>query len=362
MASPKPHDHPEWLQPDEEVLLITGRHPLSILDSVLWTTIAIGILIAILWGVGLRVLPEAEPYAVGITVLLVLFWAASMVALYWRVVTSRYIVTADRVYRAHGRLRFFLLQTTYDKVTDLHVDQSLFGRIWGFGNVTSQTAGVGLPMQGVRDPLAMKRRIERARRAFIERLLSEHGLKEAERRAALPRRETETAEGGVPAWVPVEAEEDMVLHRDGPVGFTLVPATLSALAVGGVGVIMTLGAIDAGEPQGIFTFVGPLMLIFAIMTFAQAFIQYRFTRYEVRPWGVVVTSGWLARRRVETTFDKVTDVATYQGVIGRMLDYGNIRINTAGSNTSPVNFNGLARPERVKELIDEARRRRDRRD
>jgi hypothetical protein len=38
------------------------------------------------------------------------------------------------------------------------------------------------------------------------------------------------------------------------------------------------------------------------------------------------------------------------------LGYGNITINTAGSNQAPVVFHGLGDPERIKEIIDEARR------
>jgi uncharacterized membrane protein YdbT with pleckstrin-like domain len=72
----------------------------------------------------------------------------------------------------------------------------------------------------------------------------------------------------------------------------------------------------------------------------------------------VVTTGWLSRRRVETTFEKVTDVTTYQGLVARLLDYGNITINTAGSNVAPVVFLGVGDPDGVKATIDEARARR----
>lgn len=364
---------PDWLQPDESMLHTARRHPLSIIDSLVWAVIFFGGAIAALWYVTKRWAPGLEVYAWVGTVFLLLFLGLICLALYWRVVTSRYVVTEDRVYRAHGRLRFFLTQTTYDKLTDLHVQQSLFGRIWGFGTVTAQTAGTGLAMEGVHDPFGMKRRIEEARRTFIERLLEEHGLarqteaKEAAaaRAAQAARREAagETSAGGaeeeeVHEWRPVE-RSDQVLWRGGPVVYTLIPAFVTGMLMLGVGLMMTLGGRAAGENLLLFL-LGPLLAFFGLNSMIQGFIQYRFTRYEVSPSGVVVTSGWLTRRRVETTFDKVTDVSTYQGVFGRMLDYGNIKINTAGSNQAPVNFNGLSHPEQVKELIDEARRRTDR--
>jgi uncharacterized membrane protein YdbT with pleckstrin-like domain len=362
---------PDWLQPDESVLHTTGRHPLSIIDTMLWTILFFGGSIGGLWFATMRWVPDLRPYAWAGTIFLLFLFALSLLALYWRVVTSRYVVTEDRVYRAHGRLRFFLTQTTYDKLTDLHVQQSLFGRIWGFGTVTAQTAGTGLSMEGVRDPFGMKRRIEEARRRFIDRLLEEHGIEkqaaaaraDAERKAEAERRaaagEAPEADAEEPSeWRPVE-RTDVVLWRGGPVVYTLIPAFVTGLFMLGVGAMMTLGG-TLGEDGGLLVLLGPLLILFGLNSMVQGFIAYRFTRYEVAPWGVVVTSGWLTRRRVETTFDKVTDVSTYQGLIGRMLDYGNIKINTAGSNQAPVNFNGLSQPERVKELIDQVRRKTDR--
>jgi membrane protein YdbS with pleckstrin-like domain len=105
----------------------------------------------------------------------------------------------------------------------------------------------------------------------------------------------------------------------------------------------------AGLPSAAFVFAGVLSGVSIV-------VRYRFTHYHIASQGVVVTAGWLTRRRVETTYEKVTDVTMYQGVLGRIFDFGSITINTAGSNVAPVVFGSVREPEAVKQRIDDARR------
>ncbi len=333
-----------YLQPGEKVLHQQGRHPLSVLDALLSLVILWAVAIAAILLV-VRLYEPATLASVGapLMALATVLVIGSSIAQWWRMQTSRYVVTPERVYKAYGRLRFFLLQTTYDKVTDIHVKQSLFGRIWNFGTVRLQTAGAGLAMDGVRDPLAVKQGVEEARTAFLEQLLSEH-----QGRIVTKAR----TEHGGPA-LPVSDEP---VWRGAPAPSSLVGSLLGMAAT----VLPALAFILAGGAIG----EAPLLLMglglfaFATIQGLGAWIRYRYTRYEVRERGVVVTSGWLTRRRVETTYDKVTDVTTYEDILGRLLNYGRITINTAGSNEAPVVFFGLKDNDRVKAIIDEARARR----
>ncbi len=302
----------------------------------------------VLWAVAVaatllvvRLYEPATMASVGIpliALLTVLFIGAS-VAQWWRMQTSRYVVTAERVYKAYGRLRFFLLQTTYDKVTDIHVKQSLFGRIWNFGTVRLQTAGTGLAMDGVRSPLAVKRGVEAARAAFLDQLVSDY-------------RGTQTAEPRAPPLPTTDA----AVWKGSPTPSSLVGSLLGMGATILPAVAFTLAGGVSGESP--FLLMGLALFAFAGIQAWGAWIRFRYTRYEVRERGVVVTSGWLTRRRVETTYDKVTDVTTYEDILGRILNYGRITINTAGSNEAPVVFFGLKDNDRVKAIIDEARSRR----
>lgn len=261
-------------------------------------------------------------------VAVVLVWLA--VLLHWRRATSLYTITGERVYMAYGRIRFNLLQTTYDKVTDLHVHQSLFGRIWGFGTVRVQTAGTGLVLAGIVNPMQFKQELEQARSDFLHALVKNQ--KPTTKRPATTEASTR--------WTGQPAPASLL-------GGLLV-AGVFAIAAMVLGVIGLVVAAEAG--------IGAAILFVSATAMAVGqWIGFRFTHYEVTTRGVVVTKGWLSRRRVEATFAKVTDVSVDQSILARLLGYGKITINTAGSNEAPVVFGGIADPDAVKAIIDEAR-------
>jgi membrane protein YdbS with pleckstrin-like domain len=328
----------DYLQPGEKIALETTRHPLSILDDLL------GLLIAALFVVvctvyGLSFAPSYWP-TVGLPILItaaVLLGSLAMTRI-WRVRTSRYIVTPERVYKSHGRIRFFLGQTTYDRLTDIHVKQSLFGRRYNFGTLRLQTAGEGLHLEGIRDPIGSKRLIEQARQRFV---------------ASLTGRAAKTAAAGQAASLGVGDGQSAELWQGRPaITFLLGQILWTAFLV-----LFGIGAVIGGALVNPFYIVfGGVMFLFAAATAVSAWAQYRFTRYHIHGDGVVVTSGWLTRRRVETTYGKVTDVLTYQPLLGRIFNFGHITINTAGSTTAPVVFRGVPDPSRVKAIVDEARR------
>ncbi len=325
----------DYLQPDETELEQVRRHTLSAVDGFLGITLlwAAALVAAII----LSGTDGLGQYAANIwtafgLVTVAAIWLA--VLLHWRRATSLYTVTGERVYFAYGRIRFHLLQTTYDKVTDLHIHQSLFGRIWGYGTVRVQTAGTGLSLAGVVDPVTFKQRIEDARSKFLRSLIQSS--------TASVRSVGKSPEAG-PATVSWSGT---------PSPHSLLGGMLAA------GLAVTIGLVLLG----VALFIAPEAFIGAGITITVGlaiawgqWIAYRYTSYQVSDRGVVVQKGWLSRRRIEATFAKVTDVAVEQGIVPRLLGYGKITINTAGSNEAPVVFHGIAEPDAVKAVIDDVR-------
>lgn len=342
MPRPLPAD---YVKDDEHVILEERRQPRSIVDNLIGILIT-WILVMVGFGFLVRLITVEQywtfvwiPWTIA-TLLAV--WSALLV--YWRMATSLYVITDDRVYKAFGRFRFNLALTTYDKVTDMQVHQSLFGRIWDFGTVTVETAGSGVAMEGVRSPFRFKHEVEQARDAMIRRLMEEF----APRLAAREAEQTEAASEGEVAGEPIWTGKPSPASFGASLVGVVVP--FAFLVVFGLG----MAFVDAWLSLAV---VGGSLLFLALIVWA-LYIQYRYTRYELHADGVVVTRGWLSRHRVETTFDKVTDVTTHQDILGRVFDYGRITVNTAGSNQAPVNFQGMRDPDGVKRLIDEARRKR----
>jgi len=53
----------------------------------------------------------------------------------------------------------------------------------------------------------------------------------------------------------------------------------------------------------------------------------------------------------EAPLDKITNVVVEQGVLGRILGFGDVRCDTAGTAFAGVLFKGVKRPESVAEII-----------
>jgi uncharacterized membrane protein YdbT with pleckstrin-like domain len=328
----------DYLQPGEESVLTARRHMLSAVDTFLgltflWLAVTGGLVAVALLG------PEvARDAAWTVTALVAVAHVIAMTATHWRRATSLYVVTRERVYGAHGRMRFQLTQTTYDKVTDLHLRQSVFGRLWGYGTVIVQTAGTGLALIGVSDPVAFKQAIEEQREAFIARLV---------RKA--PARATGNAQRDADMR-PDAARR--VVWEGRPAPASLVGGFTVAIVFLVVGIAVLGVGLATGTPA---VWGGAVGIAIAIVTAWGQWIEYRYSRFEVSTRGVALQKGWLSRRRVEATYSKVTDVTVAQDILGRILGYGRIVINTAGSNEAPVVFAGVAQPSQVKAVVDDAR-------
>ena len=60
---------------------------------------------------------------------------------------------------------------------------------------------------------------------------------------------------------------------------------------------------------------------------------------------------WLRRTMREALWGKITDVTSSQGIIARLLNYGNVHLNTAGTGFPGISLNGVKNPMVVRELI-----------
>lgn len=324
---------------------------MSILDELLALLIGLAFVAGCFFAVSYFDVPARfRPLAYLVLSLAAALQVVGVFVSWWRVVTSEYVLTNERAYASYGLVRYFLAQTTFDKVTDVHVKQSLFGRWGGFGTVEAKTAGSGLEFVGVRDPFGVAKDLETSRVGFIRALVERHA-------ATHPRSK---------AWASVSAPG--AHHGAAPkatapplwTGQTAWPAfwveSLPLLFFAGFLGLMGAAFLIA-DP-----FFGLLMMLADVAFFglilAGMIIKQRTTRFEVHTWGVVVRSGWIGRRRVETLFEKITDVTTTQGVFGRLLHYGSLAINTAGAGGAPIVFASVPRPDEVKALIDGARARR----
>ncbi|HEY4881561.1 MAG TPA: PH domain-containing protein [Steroidobacteraceae bacterium] len=85
-----------------------------------------------------------------------------------------------------------------------------------------------------------------------------------------------------------------------------------------------------------------IVLLIAIVWGLAKYIDYATSEFAVTNKRVIIKVGVLRRRTVEMLNSKVEAVAVNQGILGRILGYGNIIVTgTGGTNEA---FNGISSP------------------
>ncbi|MCD6450107.1 MAG: PH domain-containing protein [Thermotogaceae bacterium] len=75
------------------------------------------------------------------------------------------------------------------------------------------------------------------------------------------------------------------------------------------------------------------------------------SEYTITNKRIVSRYGIFSRKLAETTLDRITDISLRQGLLGMLLNYGTVKVNTAGSTKYEIVFEGVADPKQVIALI-----------
>ena len=84
------------------------------------------------------------------------------------------------------------------------------------------------------------------------------------------------------------------------------------------------------------------VLVVAILWGLAKYVDYASSEFAVTNKRVIIKVGILRRRTVEMLNTKVEAIAVNQGLIGRILGYGNIVVTGTGGTNEP--FNGISSP------------------
>jgi uncharacterized membrane protein YdbT with pleckstrin-like domain len=96
----------------------------------------------------------------------------------------------------------------------------------------------------------------------------------------------------------------------------------------------------------LFVYTVPLaaetVLAVAVLWFLVKYVDYASSEFAVTNKRVIIKVGVLRRRTVEMLNTKVEAVSVNQGILGRILGYGNIVVTGTGGTNEP--FNGISSP------------------
>jgi uncharacterized membrane protein YdbT with pleckstrin-like domain len=143
------------LEPGETVVHVTRTHWRVYLPSILLLLLAIAAFAASFYvAANLVLLPQVA------AAVLVVLAAASWLPAFLSRWTTELAVTDRRIIFKSGLFRRHTMEMNMSKVETVDVDQSIAGRIFGFGTVTIHGSGGGsASMRNIADPIAFRNHV-----------------------------------------------------------------------------------------------------------------------------------------------------------------------------------------------------------
>lgn len=153
----------ENLNPGERVLYTTHLHWIVLSRSLFWTAIfSIAGLALMVWGIGGKHTERGEAQVIGIAGFALIVIGAIILGIgVMRRNATEIAVTNKRVIIKVGFLTKRTLELFLTKVESVGVEQTLLGRMMGYGSIAVRgTGGTNEPFSDVADPLEFRRQVQ----------------------------------------------------------------------------------------------------------------------------------------------------------------------------------------------------------
>jgi uncharacterized membrane protein YdbT with pleckstrin-like domain len=143
------------LQPGETVRHVSRIH---------WVVYLPGLLIALVGIGGGAYALDFDPQSRTVVLLgagaVVVVGLASLVGAWFRRWTTELAVTDKRIIFKRGFIRRHSIEMNMDKVESVDVDQTVFGRLLDYGDITIRGTGIGIePLRGIGAPLDFRNHV-----------------------------------------------------------------------------------------------------------------------------------------------------------------------------------------------------------
>ena len=97
--------------------------------------------------------------------------------------------------------------------------------------------------------------------------------------------------------------------------------------------------------------VAMILLPIALLALLATYVRHKTSEFAVTDRRVIIKTGLIARRTLETQLSKVEGVGVDQSISGRMFGYGNITVKGTGGTSKP--FAMIANPMRFRKAVQE---------
>lgn len=153
----------------------------------------------------------------------------------------------------------------------------------------------------------------------------------------------------VPEWVTLNEGEQIVWS--GTPSLLLAAGSLfSGLLVVIAGIIL-YGILLRANVE--FPWVALVLIPVGLLWMGYAYVRHRATRYAITTNEVYRKEGLFSRQVTSLRLDRVQNTSFEQSFLERLLSYGDVRIDTAGTGGIEIVFKAVSNPQKVSSLLTE---------
>jgi uncharacterized membrane protein YdbT with pleckstrin-like domain len=126
-------------------------------------------------------------------------------------------------------------------------------------------------------------------------------------------------------------------------------AKLTSLLFVGPSIFIVIGVVFALAEH--LRSVAMILLPIALVALLATYVRYRTSEFAVTDRRVIIKTGLIGRRTLETQLSKVEGVGVDQSISGRVFGYGKITVKGTGGTSEP--FAMIAHPMRFRKAVQE---------
>lgn len=156
-----------------------------------------------------------------------------------------------------------------------------------------------------------------------------------------------------PDWMQLTDNEELLWSGHQSL-WSFVPSLVSGLLLAaiGIGVLIVDPSLPVFVPIGVLGIAG-LTIVGALLLTAAMYLQYRMHLYAVTTEQVYHRSGIVSRNIERVRMEQIQNTACNQGIIERLLSFGTVQLDTAGTANIELNLWGIKNPRSVSRIVTE---------
>lgn len=154
-----------------------------------------------------------------------------------------------------------------------------------------------------------------------------------------------------PNWLQLSENEDLLWSGRQSL-WTYIPALITGvlLALAGIALAIVGPDLPSFVPAGSIG-AGFILVAFGIIIAGVTYLQYRLNLYAITSEQVYHRSGILARNVNQVRMEQIQNTSCNQSVIERLLSFGDVQLDTAGSAQVELHLWGVNNPQSINQTI-----------